>query len=120
MTMPLCAACNTPIAQPATGRPRLYCSPRCRKAAARARAQTWWPAKGAPAGGAVPVEEAVLVAQAAAAPTDEQVAAAVMECIALAGSLHRLGHEARPRLRWRCEKLAEVLDTALRDLFPGV
>ena len=115
--MPFCAACNAPIVQPATGRPRLYCSARCRKAATRARARTWWPSE-APAAGTVPVEEAVLVAQAAAAPTDDQVAAAVLECVALVGSLRRLGHEARPRLAWRCEKLAEILDAGLRDLFP--
>jgi len=115
MDVPLCAACSRPLTPAPTGRPRLYCSPRCRKAASRARARSWWPAD--PLAGP-PLDAPALVAP--DAPPDEQVAAAVLETLALAGALHRLGREARPRLAWRCETLAAALDAALADTFAGV
>ena len=117
MNLPLCVACNAPLTPAPTGRPRLYCSPRCRKAASRARGRTWEPAPGAPVD-ADPLTAAFLTGRATAAPTDEQLAVVLLELHATAGSLHRLGREARPRLAWRCEKIAGILDAALATYLP--
>lgn len=123
--VPLCAACNEPLTRAPTGRPRLYCSPRCRKAASRERARgyTWLPPADPPAGldVDVPAPDALAAALVAPdAPLDEQVAGAVLAALTLAGVLHRLGREARPRFAWRCETLAAALDAALADTFAGV
>lgn len=42
MTKPTCPACGTRVAPAKTGRPRVYCSDRCRNAAYRARSRAWW------------------------------------------------------------------------------
>ncbi len=116
LVIPRCAVCGAPLPPPAgtgAGRPRLYCSHRCRQAASRARRQAWAPTASAEA----PPPEACLVAEARTASTDEQTAAAVLEAVALAGSLRRLGREARPQLACRCELLADALDAALAEHF---
>ena len=111
--MPACAACNAPLVPAATGRPRRYCSPRCRKAASRARTAAW----SAPP---TPIEEepaeAWLVGR--ESDPDAQVTAAVIEALLLAASLRRLSGTARKGLRHRCAGLADVIDEGLRRYFP--
>lgn len=116
LDIPLCRVCGGKLPPPAgRGPARRYCSARCRKAAARGRANAW---RGTPIGTTDVMREAVLVAAAPAADTDEQVAAAVLECHALVGSLRRLGREARPRLACRCEQGGDALEGALAKHFP--
>lgn len=82
-----------------TGRPRRYCSGRCRKAANRRKQlaaelvsvhhlQTLGNQRGTLPAGAHP---------------DQQAAVAVLEACNVAGAFLRLGREARPQLAWRCE-----------------
>jgi len=93
--IPVCAYCGEPITQPRTGRPRIYCSPRCRVAAFRFR-RAFEPFEIAQAEESIP--------RPPAAALDEQIARTVLEATAVAGVFLRLGHEARPVLAWRCER----------------
>jgi len=53
------------------------------------------------------------------APTEEQIATAISQTLALAAAYRRLADEALiPAWRWRCGHLADVLDEALRQTFP--
>lgn len=116
LTIPLCVVCNAPL--PPAGRrgpARQYCSNRCRSAARRGRARSFTYYGASP--GEEPLE-ASEVAQFRSASTDEQVARAIIEAIGLVNSLRRLGRDARPNLRWRCARLAESLETALKRDFP--
>jgi hypothetical protein len=98
------------------GRPRLYCSGRCRQAACRrARAATAL----ARAEALEPLGDEHGVLPASAHP-DEQVAQAVLEARGLAAALRRLGREARPQLAWRCEGVGSALDQALARYFQEV
>ena len=109
-----CASCGVPIQQPRTGRPRRYCSPRCKKADYRRRAnEIVWE----------PLDHAVAEHVPEPTPTpnpDEAVALAIMEARTLAGSFRNLGHRARPQFAWRCVKTGEAIHTALDDYFKGV
>ena len=101
----VCLECGTPVQQIAGGRPRLYCSNGCRQAAHRRRHA----ACGLfPAGclDAVGQEHGILPT---AAPTEDQVACAILEARAIASAFLRLGREACPQLRWRCEGVGKAL-----------
>lgn len=111
-----CLECGQRITQPATGRPRLYCSGRCRQAACR-RARAG--ANLAPAEALEPVGDERGVLPASVHP-DEQVARAVLEARGLAAALRRLGREARPQLAWRCEGVGAALDDALARYFKEI
>jgi hypothetical protein len=111
-----CLECNEPIAQPATGRPRLYCSGRCRQAAQRRKHLT--------AGlvatrhlQTVGVEHGSLPP---AADPDQQVAVAILEARNLSGAFIRLGREARPQLAWRCEGAGVAITEALHRYFEEI
>jgi hypothetical protein len=109
----ICLECGSPLRQIAGGRPRLYCSNGCRQAAHRGRQAI----DGLiPAGrlepdghehGTVPPP----------APTEDQVARAILEARAIAGASLRLGREACPQLRWRCEEVGKALTEALACFF---
>jgi endogenous inhibitor of DNA gyrase (YacG/DUF329 family) len=110
----ICLECGSPVRQTAGGRPRLYCSNRCRQAAHRRRhaGADLIPAEhleplGQEHGGTLPRP----------APTEDQVACAILEARAIAGAFLRLGREACPQLRWRCEGVGKALSEALARYF---
>lgn len=111
-----CLECGEPIGQPATGRPRRYCSGRCRKAANRRKQLT---ARLVAVGHlqTVGVEQGSLPA---AADPDQQVAVAILEARNLAGAFLRLGREARPQLAWRCEGVGVAITGALHRYFEEI
>ncbi len=109
----VCLECGSPVRQTAAGRPRLYCSNHCRQAAHRRRHAD---AGLFPAGSleAVGQEHGTL---SPAAPTEDQVACAILEARAIAGAFLRLGREACPQLRWRCEGVGKAMTEALTCYF---
>lgn len=134
MSSPRCSTCQEPLPPSAkTGRPRRYCSKRCRDEAFRERAalrivdaQIFEPAEGAP-----PVSEAVLrqitidaIAEALdnkpPAPPEDQLIAAVIETKVLARNYKRLSREVRPDLSWRAERMHDTMTDAVGRLFEGV
>ena len=83
----ICLECGSPVRQTAGGRPRLYCSNSCRQAAHRRRQA----ACGLfPADSLEPLghEHDILPPP---APTEDQVACAILEAQAVAGAFRRLG-----------------------------
>jgi len=122
--IPLCEACGEPLPEYAGhGRPRRFCSDRCRRAASRRRAAagSWAPAvfesaAREPASFEPAALEAMLLGDAAS--TDEQVLAAVLEAQALASLFARLARVARPQFSWRCAEIADALCAAL-ERFDG-
>ena len=104
---------GTPVQQIAGGRPRLYCSNGCRQAAHRRRH----------AGDALlPADRLESVGQEHGtlpppAPTEDQIACAILEARAIAGAFLRLGREACPQMRWRCEGVGKTLFEALACYF---
>lgn len=111
-----CLECGEPIAQPATGRPRLYCSGRCRQAAHR-RKRLATELAAARHLRTVGVEHGSLPP---AADPDQQVAVAILEARNLSGAFLRLGREARPQLAWRCEGVGAALAEALHRYFEEI
>ena len=109
----ICLECGAPPQQTAGGRPRLYCSNRCRQAAHRRRHAI---DRLFPTGSLQPVghEHGTLPPP---APTEDQVACAILEARAVAGAFLRLGREACPQLRWRCEGVGRALTEALACCF---
>ncbi len=117
-----CEFCGAPIARAATGRPRRYCSGRCRTAANRERS-TFAPA------GLDPVDadavraltvEAVDAVLAGAAPSDPigQLAQAVSETEALAVEYGRLARSTPANLAERSAAMSDHLRAGLTRLFP--
>ncbi len=90
--------------KPGGRRPTIYCSPACRQRAYRARKAEVYEGIGPPRSTAHP---------------DEQVAAAVLEAICVAGEFRRLGRDASPYLAWRCEKVGRELHDAIAEHFPA-
>jgi hypothetical protein len=111
-----CLECGALIAQAGTGRPRLYCSGRCRKAASRRRQLT----VELVAVGHQQTVGAEQVGWPAAAEPDQQVAVAILETRNLAGAFLRLGRDARPQLAWRCESIGLALNEALHRYFEEI
>jgi hypothetical protein len=109
----ICLECGSPVEQTAGGRPRLYCSNGCRQAAHRRRhaVDALFPAGSLEAVGR---EHGKLSPP---APTEDQVACAILEARAISGAFLRLGREACPQLRWRCEGVGEALAEALARYF---
>jgi len=118
--IPVCAHCCAPIVQPlGAGRPRVYCSTRCRVAGHRARVvreefETIEVFEVAPA------EASVSAPPVAPVSTDEQVARAILEARMVAGAFLRLGHEVRPAFAWRCENTGLDIKAALDAYFEGI
>ena len=109
----ICLECGSAIQQTAGGRPRLYCSNGCRQAAHRRRQA---PDALIPASSLEPLgqEHGKLPPP---TPTEDQVACAILEARAVAGAFLRLGREACPQLRWRCDGVGETLTEALACYF---
>ena len=108
----ICLECGTPVQRIAGGRPRLYCSNSCRQAAHRRRHAV---DALIPAGGLEQVGHEH--GPTPPAPAEDQVACAILEARAIAGAFLRLGREACPQLRWRCEGVGTALAEALARNF---
>lgn len=113
--IPLCSWCShdiTPRAPGHAGRPRHYCSDRCRKAAYRARHRRQ-------------LEPALaFVAELPALPSqpspDELIMRTVFEARGAAATFARLAPIARRDFAWRCEHAAAQIKRTIDDYFPGV
>jgi hypothetical protein len=119
--------CGAPIARAATGRPRRYCSGRCRQAAARERAGfavvTDVPVSGDPVDDAALRSltiEAVAAELDAAQPSDPvgQLARAVSETEGLAVAYGHLARKTPRGLGWRASGMADHLRSGLERYFP--
>lgn len=124
-----CTVCGDPIApRPTPGRPRLYCSGRCRTEAYRDRqARSIQPASTIPRPPQAPAPviraeilqatDALFEAEAAAPPA-ERLARLIIEARVLAHQASLLEPELAPQLAWRVLMLAERITFALDELFP--
>ena len=124
-----CRQCGAKLPPPVTkrGRPRAYCSARCRDEAYRERlgSEIRWDEKEF----RTPIAPEVLIAETLpavdallegvnAAPPPERLARAVIETRVLAHNFRRLEPDLEPALAWRAGEMAETLDSAVEDLFP--
>lgn len=116
-----------PVAK--TGRPRRYCSARCRDEAYRDRqaADLWEPWDGnvsdtdlARAREEMQPQVDQLLEGAKAAPPEERLARAIVETQYLAQTYHQLGSEVPPALQWRSLRMSETITAALRRFFGGI
>lgn len=112
-----CLECREPITQPTTGRPRLYCSRRCRQAAFRRSRRV---AELVPIDHLEPVGRVGAGTLPTPAHPDEQVVRALIDARGLVAGLLRLGREARPALAWRCEAVGKALNEALHRYFEEI
>ena len=107
----MCPVCNAEVGRRPRGRPRYYCSPRCRQAAYRERRTSW-------SLDPLPTEQVSLIPSIKTAGTDEPVAQAILEARMVTGALLRPGTVARPQLAWRCAKAGAELRDSLEKYFP--
>lgn len=123
-----CANCGDPIPPRATpGRPRRYCSGRCRTEAYRDRLAAEFLAE--------PITEpqprpdtliraellevaAALVEDSEAAPPEDQLTRAVIESRTVASQFRRLEPRLPKGLAWRAGEAGRRIDETLDDLFP--
>ena len=104
-----CVTCGVPIQQPRTGRPRRYCSTRCKKADYRQRLTNAKWVK------AVEGELHVI-----SDPPSKQIANAIAEAAVIAASFRRLAiEEPNPMLGAGCEHIYLEILAALDRNFPG-
>ena len=115
LRIPNCAWCSAelPTRRVPRGRPRQYCSPACRQAARRERLRC---APLVP----TPPEPPGLAWHPPTASPDEEVVRAYCDARALTVTFARLGGTVRRPLAFRCQRLAEILESALSTYFPGV
>lgn len=110
--VPYCRHCNAHLSQAGRGRPRQYCSDRCRKAAYERRNVGWtYLNESEPAHPAVMELAAIL----SGASADEDVVDAVLALVALAAEFRRHGVAARPQLAARCTHVARGLDALIAE-----
>lgn len=109
-----CSWCNEPIEHRASRGPApSYCCSAHRVAACRARKRFGVFADETAARESVVEREP---AAGTSSPKDDEVAHAILEAKVLAGTLFRLGREARPQFAWRCAEIAEALAAALESV----
>jgi len=114
-----CLRCGQPTRQPATGRPRLYCSDQCRKRAQRSRRQALITEAAAPAESAVDRALLGLPGELLGLPRDpdEAVAQAVGQALTAVRVLGLCGERGRSQLRWRCAKASQEIKATLECYF---
>ena len=121
----VCLVCGQRLTVAPTGRPRRYCSGRCRERARRARS-------------AEAFSEACLTGERSAAPQpsaaeltatinqmvglppgppEEVLQSLVMGARALTAAFGLAARATPPQLAWRCEEMAEQIATALQRFF---
>lgn len=118
----VCAWCGVPLAPPAgRGRPRRYCSSRCRAAAYRSRSRAWsFLSEEAPPLAFAADAELLGLGQGVPRPeeaTAESVSETVLTAIFVCAELRRHSVAAAPPLAARCGAVAEALDAALAHEF---
>ena len=94
------------------GRPRRFCSDRCRKAAYRERRQRL-------ALEPFPID-LELPELPSSLPPDELVARTILDARSAAATFARLSQVARRTFAWRCEVVADEIARTLDRHFPGV
>lgn len=107
-----CFWCNEPLRPSRRGRPRQFCSDRCRQRWRRWRRETLPP---------VDPELAALAAwlwDAERGDPDEAVVAAVLRARSLIPMLRGTARRARPPLAARLVRVAQALEEALAEAFP--
>jgi len=112
--LPFCDWCAAPLPERDlhhAGRPRRWCSNRCRKAAFRARRLEFELAR------ALDYELAPLPPLPG---PDAQIALAIADLRGGAGALARVAPHAQRSLGWRCDAAATQITRCIDDLFPGV
>lgn len=123
---PVCVVCGERIQGASKGRPRRYCSGRCRTEAWRDRTASTFFEEGmpTPAPAAEPIVRAellevadLLITGAASAPPEEQLTRAVIETKTLATQYRRLEPHLPKGLAWRAGEASKRLDEAVEDLF---
>jgi len=107
MLVSRCIVCDEPLKpSPGPGRPRLYCSDRCREKAKRARRAAL---RAAP--------DAREVVGLTARDPDEAVVESVILARSAAASFGVSAKTARPQLAIRCERMADHIAAGLRQYF---
>ena len=124
MTMRIdrCLYCGCGLEMKATGRPRRYCSSRCRMAHKRREERQQQMASatmGAPPGRRQHPKPSVTDLVGLPKDPDEAVVAAVMQARAASAALGLAGAVARPQLNWRCDRLAQLIADGLHRYFPS-
>jgi hypothetical protein len=118
-----CLSCGAPLQQAPLGRPRSYCTERCRSRARRARKSpaTLRPflsgeLPGAPQPSAEELEASLdeLAGLPPGGP-EERVAYCIREATVVAADFARVGRRAPPSLALRCEAIAEQIACAVRE-----
>lgn len=118
----ICEFCGDSLPQAAsTGRPRRFCSGRCREGARREREmhQVWEPLDRPVAVATVADDLAALdalVDEVNASP-DDRLARAVLETRNLSHGFRSVAREVRPQLAVRAQKMATALDAAVDENF---
>ena len=123
--MTKCPGCGAPVRRAGgRGRPKVYCSDACRKAASRSRATSWeWMQENKPQlstwsnddlglGDETPVPSGSQV---------DQVAESIIVASALVAEFRRHSvASTSPRVAARCARIADALDAALTSEFAEV
>lgn len=127
--MGICESCGTALpARAKTGRPRRYCSPRCRDEAWRRRQVvddwvTLEPLEPRAGNGRredlVAAAEAILDAE-PIKPPEERLTSAVLESALLAHEFADVAGRVPRGLAWRATGMSDEIQTALRRYFPPV
>jgi endogenous inhibitor of DNA gyrase (YacG/DUF329 family) len=105
-----CFWCNTELEQKGRGRPRLFCSDRCRK-----RYRRW--RESLPA---VDSEEAQVLSEVLGIPADpdEAVSVELLAAYGIMQGLRSVARKARPQVAVRLVATSQALEDALREHFP--
>jgi len=107
-----CVFCAAPIRLAKTGRPRLYCSSRCRSAALRRRRSlTTGEAESAD-------QRAMRDMLGLPRDVDEALAQTILLACSVVSALHYLAPRTRPQFAGRCAGLADDVTAALHRHFP--
>ena len=122
MRIPRCLNCGGHLEQKASGRPRKFCSDRCRVAHKRREARAQQMAAETvgydmQSAGRVTASATELVGL--PADPDEAVVSAVKQAHAAAHAMGIAGRVARPQLAWRCERAADAIAAAIKRYFPS-
>lgn len=128
MTKGNCRQCGAEIqVAGGRGRPRAYCSHRCRDEAYKDRLarSVWEDERPAPVDASQLLVETLpamdsMLEQLEKAPPAERLAKAVIESKVLAHNFRRLEPELEPGLAWRAGEMAETIDEAITEIFPGI
>lgn len=128
MSVHVCQVCGESIpARPTPGRPRRYCSGRCRTEAYRIRQSeafntdldTPQPRTDAYLRAELLEVADVLLTGDSKATPEEQLARAVIESRTLAATFQRLSTQLPPGLAWRASSMATQISSTLKKLFGG-